>query len=165
MIIGNSNVRGWSQELSLRGVDSTSYVFPSGTVNEMKSRIPNFKNNSLNPSHIMLHFGDVEARQNDLNTHVLEKDLSDLKIDIKKMFPASKILISGLPSEGVRKLHTKKNIAIINSILQRSSDATTDSIFLDNKKLLVKDGIHFSKKSVNEICRTVACFVKKCKPE
>jgi ribA/ribD-fused uncharacterized protein len=165
LIIGNSNVRGWANELLLRDIHASSFVYPGSTVSDISKRIDQLSTLKVKPKYVLLHICDVDANNSYFNPHQIAKDLKELKVKVLKLFQQSKLIISGLPIKGIRKPYHLRNVRSVNEILKKECDSSTNSFFLDNSFCQVKDGIHFSKNSANETCRRLACFIKKSQVE
>jgi hypothetical protein len=159
LVVGNSNVRGLSQGLNDRGLDSTGYVYPGQTTVQIRNRIDKI---DYNPDAVLVHTGDIEVRAQHIPLTVIIDNLKCFASDLHTKFPSARIVFSSLHPA----LHNKtldKRISDFNSTLASLCSDTPEFVYLCNKNSkLQRDNIHLTARSRDMIARTTARHVRQC---
>ena len=153
-VIGNSNVRGLATKLSSHGVDATGFVYSGTPTAEIRRRLKHCvpAGRKQPPSHVVLHTGDIDIRQNPTNA---EREVLDAISETLRLFPQSKVLVS-TPSAQSRDQMLKYRIKTLNRKIKDKCDSVPELSFIDCTNLPLRDNIHFSKSSKKEQAAMIA---------
>ena len=151
LVIGNSNMRGLSTELSKQGVDATAFIFPGRSSAKIEERLPHCTTQTP-PSHVVLHTGDIDVRQS-LDYQQTLKAIQTAR----HTFPTeTKLLVNAIPT-GVPSRPLQCRIHAMNEEINELCGTLPNATFIhESSALRLRDNIHLSRHSVSKL----ATFIK-----
>ena len=132
VVIGNSNARGLSQRLNQKDVPCTGYVYPGQTSHQISQRIRTINIRSHTPSTVLIHAGDIEARDFSHSITDITRNMKALVDSIRSECTDVPVIISGLPHVPAWSLLNRR-IADINSNYSRLCRSMDNVYFVSNK--------------------------------
>ena len=162
IVIGNSNARGLSQRLNSKEVPCTGYVYPGQTSVQISKRIKKISIPAHAPSAVLVHVGDIEARDFSRSITAISEDIKNLVATVRSESSLTPIIISGLPHvPGWGRLNHR--VAQINSDTSRLCLSMDNVFFISNKTAtLGRDQIHLTAQARDSLCSNIAYLVKQC---
>jgi len=150
MMIGNSNIRGMSAEMNNMGTETTGYVFSGMRSDQLCDKLKYCKGTKYT-SHVFLHNGDIDARNNPQNAvksviRTIDKAMA--------LFDDSRILINTM-SVNVSDQTLKDNLNAINVAITDKCRSHPELTMIDSSTMKLKDNIHFTTGSIKAITQKV----------
>ena len=161
VVVGNSNARGLSGELNLRGIDTTGYVYPGQTAPSIRQRVPKLSSKDQKKDVVVLHVGDIEVRDWDQPLPSVLGEIAALSDALRDAFSPSQLVLCGLPRLSQRS-SLDERIAQFNAMLAEMCSASTDTWYLDNSESrLRRDGVHLTERAKQGVGLTIAGHLKR----
>ena len=162
VVIGNSNARGLSQRLNQKDVPCTGYVYPGQTAHQISKRIRSIDIRSHTPSTVLIHAGDIEARDFSRSVTDITRNMKTLVESIRSECTDVPVIISGLPHVPAWS-RLNRRIADINSNYSHLCRSMDNVYFVSNKTAtLARDQIHLTAQARDSLCCNIAYLVKRC---
>jgi lysophospholipase L1-like esterase len=165
IVVGNSNVRGLSDGLQQRGIDSCGFVYPGQSVKKIAERVQFISSSDHSPDAVVCHAGDIEMRRYSTPVSEVVNDYEQLINEIQRRLPQARILVSGVPYE--HDEHRFENEQLNDRIETFNMKLAhfcklNNCIFVSNSGAKLKDSIHFTQNSLNLLAKEMASHVKSC---
>ena len=157
LLIGNSNVRDMASILNDNGLMATSTLYPGGTLNYIRSRIPHHVN-GVDPPHIALMVGDVEVVDGMSSEQIIYQYKQIVK-EIRRYFPWSRLLLVGLVAAGNPK--RQQTTHRLNAFLQQLASDERMIEYVNNCQSKLRDHIHLSHAAKRSLGRLITNLVNK----
>jgi hypothetical protein len=149
-VIGNSNVQGITAELNSMGVNTTGYMYKGVPSEQIKDRLKHCKGKKV-ASHIFLHTGDIDARNNPRGA--VDSVIRTID-EAMNVYSHSRIFIDTL-SENVSDQKLRENLRAVNEAIAVKCRSNPELTLIDSSDLRLRDGIHFTSESAKAIARNV----------
>ena len=163
LVIGNSNARCISKEISDRGLNSIGFVYPGQTIKQIADRIDSVNVHVANDQldAILVHAGDIEIRSPSTTISEVSTDMETTITQLQSKFPKARIAISSIPYGRNAELYAR--ISELNKKFQQLCRTSSNTVYICNRNAkLQRDNIHMTPQSKDFIARTFTHHVKQC---